>query len=257
MKYIKHELSRDLTSLEVYPINDLHIGDSKTDMQLFQQFKKYLLSAPNRYVILNGDLMNNAIKSSVSNCYAEIMSPFEQKKYLINELKDLKHRILGITSGNHEARNKKEVDNDITWDIAAALGLEDLYDEGGVIVKVSLGERRDGQRQITYVLYATHGAGGGKYSGSSLNNLENYGLCFEGIDIFVMGHVHKKLGGKISKIVVDVRNNTTYEREVLHVISAAWQSYGGYAQKKMLRPGAKGSTPILLNGLTKEFKAVI
>jgi len=257
MKYIKHELSRDLTSLEVYSLNDLHIGDSKTDLNLFQQFKKYILSGPNRYIILNGDLMNNAIKTSVSNVYNEVIPPSEQKRWLIRELRDLKHRILGITSGNHEARNKKDVDNDITSDIACALDLEHLYDENGVVIKVSLGERRTKDRQITYTFYVTHGSGGGKYVGSSLNNIENYGLCFEGIDVFVMGHVHKKSAARSSKIIVDVHNDTIRQRDVLYVVSSAWQDYGGYAQKKMLRPGVKGATPILLDGKTKKFEVVI
>lgn len=257
MRYIKHELSRDIKSLEVYPLNDLHIGDSKTDLKLFEQFKQYILAQQNRYIILNGDLMNNAIKSSVSNCYNETMNPSDQKKWLISQLKELKSRILGITTGNHEARSKKEVDNDITYDIACKLDLEELYDENGIIIKISVGERRDKQRQITYVFYVTHGSGGGKYVGSSVNNLENYGMSFEGVDIFVMGHVHKKNASRSSKLIVDVRNDTIYQRDVLHVISSAWQDYGGYAEKKMLRPSVKGDTPIVLSGTNKSFKAVI
>jgi predicted phosphodiesterase len=257
MKYLKHELSRDFKSLEVYPLNDLHIGDGLTDVKLFLQFKKFILAEPHRYLILNGDLMNNAIKSSVSNCYAETMNPHEQKKWLICELKELKSRILGITSGNHENRNKKEVDNDITYDIAAALDLEHLYDENGIVMKISVGENHNKQRQVTYVFYVSHGSGGGKYVGSSVNNLENYGLAFENVDIFVMGHVHKKAASRQSKIHVDVHNNTIYQRDVLHVISAPWQDYGGYAQRKMMRPGTKGATPIILSGKSKRFEVLI
>jgi len=256
IKYVKHKLSNDLKYIEVYSINDLHIGDSKTDIRLFQKFKKYILSEDNKYIILNGDLMNNAIRTSVSNCYEDTMSPSEQKKWLIQELKELKSRILCITSGNHEARNKKEVDNDIMYDIAYKLDLEHLYNENGIVLKLSLGQRTV-DRQVTYVFYVTHGNGGGKYVGSSVNNLENYGLAYENVDIFIMGHVHKKNGNRTSKIVVDTHNNAIYQRDVLHVISSAWQSYAGYAQKKMLRPSVKGATPIILSGTSKKFGALI
>lgn len=252
-KLITHSFSKEWESLEIYPLNDLHIGDPKTDLLLFNNFKKYILAQENRYIILCGDLINNAIKSSVSNVYSETMSPGEQKKWIINALKELKPRILGITSGNHEARTKKESDVDITEDIAERLGLEDLYSEEGMFLKISVGEKRNKQRQYTYVLHALHGSGGGKFVGSAVNNLENYGVNYEGVDIFVCGHVHGIAGNRSSRIIVDPRNNVISQRDVLYVISGAFQDYGGYAAKMMLRPRPKGATPIILSGTKKEF----
>lgn len=258
MNIITHDLSKEFKTLEIYPLCDLHVGDDKTDLKLFDNFKKYILEKENRFLILNGDLMNNAIKSSVSNVYKETLSPHEQKKWLIQELRPLKNRILGITSGNHEARTKKESDVDLTEDIAFALGLENIYDYNCIFVKVRFGKLLGKEKKpVTYLIHATHGAGGGKFIGNSLNNLENYGLMYEGVDIFIMGHVHGRVSTRSTKIVVDPHNNITREREVLYVIASAWQDYGGYALKNMLRARCKGPTQIILDGIHKKIEVII
>ena len=254
---ITYEFSRDWDKLEIYPLNDLHIGDAKTDVVLFQHFKKFILDQENRFIILNGDLMNNAIKSSVSNVYKETLSPHEQKKWLIRELKPLSHRILAITSGNHENRTKKEADVDLMEDIAMALNLENVYSDECVFVKVSFGRLKVNQKMSTYVIHAIHGAGGGKMIGSALNNLESYGMSYEGIDIFLMGHVHGRVATRSNKIIIDPRNNVIYEKEILYVVASAWQDFGGYAMKNMLRPRCKGKTPISLYGREKKFEVII
>ena len=95
-KLIVHELSDSFDTLEIYPLMDLHIGDKKTDTVLFYKFIQHILEQPNRYMTIQGDLMNNATKSSVSNVYEETMNPHEQKKWLIHELKCVKDRILCV-----------------------------------------------------------------------------------------------------------------------------------------------------------------
>lgn len=140
-KIISHQLSTEFNTLEIYPLTDLHIGDKKTDVKIFREFINFIKAEPNRYVTVQGDLMNNATKSSVSNVYEEIMNPQEQKKWLIVELREIKDRILCIVPGNHEERSTKDVDNHPLEDVAIALGLEDLYFHDGAFVKVSFGKR--------------------------------------------------------------------------------------------------------------------
>jgi UDP-2,3-diacylglucosamine pyrophosphatase LpxH len=258
LKLIKHSFGREVKELEIYPLNDLHIGDSKTDLELFNNFVKFILSDENRYIICCGDLMNNAIKSSVSNVYGETMSPAEQKKYLVKVLAPLKDRILGITTGNHEGRSKKETDTDITEDIATMLGLSHLYNEEGLFIKIAVGTcGNNGKAQQNYVIHAMHGFGGGKFTGSSMNNLENYGIQYEGVDVFVMGHVHGKISSRGSKVIVDTRHDRIVQKDVLYVISGAWQNYGGYGMKMMLRAKPKGESKIVLSGTEKKMLSVV
>lgn len=255
-KLIVHELSDTFDTLEILPLLDLHKGDDKTDEVLFHNFIRYVLEKPNRYVTLQGDLMNNAIKTSVSNVYNETMNPHEQKKWLINELKPIKDRILCIVPGNHEDRNTKDVDNRPMEDLAMVLGLERLYAQNGAFVKVSFGKGKDGNRR-TYILACIHGYGGGAKPGAAANRIEDFLYTMEGVDIVIMGHVHKKLAGKPSKLVIDPRNNVISTKPVLWVVASAWQDYGGYGFRMMLRPGTKGKTPIVLYAKERYFEAVI
>lgn len=238
--------------LEVYPVSDVHLGDPKTDEALFEAFTKHILLEPNRFVILNGDLINNAIKTSVSNVYNEKYSPKIQKYMMIDYLKPLTERILCIVPGNHEARNSKEVDNDITYDMAYALGLTDYYCENGAYINIQFGNDRHG-RHLSYTGYIVHGKGGGRNAGSSLAVLEKLSMvCIA--DFYVMGHTHQCEGCKKAYF----RPNATWDKLEYHeralVISRPWQDYGGYAQRSLYTPTVKGAKPMILNGRRKDIE---
>lgn len=255
MQIIECNLSQDFDTLELYPLSDLHIGDPRVDKELFKKFKEHIKAQPNRYLIYAGDNMNNAIKTSVSNVYNEEMSPREQKKFLIEQLEDIKDRFFVFVAGNHEERSAKETDTYIVEDIADKLGLIDRYREDEAYLKISFGKKNDTKKRV-YTVYCVHGNGGGKRPGSALNNIELLSLSIEA-DIYVMGHVHKKMAYKNAYRKVDLHNNVITEQERLFVVSSHWSSFGGYAARKMLTPSAKGSVPIILYAREKRMEAVI
>jgi predicted phosphodiesterase len=256
-KLIVHELSDSFDTLEIYPLMDLHIGDKKTDTVLFHKFIQHILEQPNRYITIQGDLMNNATKSSVSNVYEETMNPQEQKKWLIHELKCVRDRILCVVPGNHEHRSTKDVDNHPLEDVAIGLDIDELYRPDGAFIKVSFGKKTVNSKRAAYNLCCIHGSGGGAKSGGAVNRVEDFLYSIEGVDILVMGHVHKKLAGKPSRLCFDSYNNVLRQRDTLWVIAAPWQNFGGYSMRKMLRPSPKGKTPIILYGKEKYFETVI
>lgn len=250
------EKSDQFDTLEIYPLNDLHIGDPKTDIPLFDKFISFILKEPNRFLLFCGDNMNNATKSSVSNVYNETMNPREQKKWLQRELEVVRDRFLCFVPGNHEARSTKDVDAHLIEDVADHLGLSEYYREDEAFVKISFGKRHNG-KPATYTIYCVHGNGGGKRPGSALNNMELSSLAIDNLDVFVMGHVHKKMAYKYRKRVIDPRNNRITYHQVLCVVSGAWQDFAGYAARKMLIPGAKGATPIILHAKEKLAEAIV
>jgi predicted phosphodiesterase len=254
MDITPHEFPADWECLELYPLADLHVGDPKTDIPLFQRFVRYIGEAPNRIVVGVGDLMNNAIKTSVSNVYAETMPPNEQRKWLAEELLPIKDRILCLLDGNHEHRSKKDVDLSQMEALAEKLGVPYYQDEAAL--KISLGSKYNG-KPATYVVYLNHGFGGGKRPGSALNNIELMALSLEGVDIVITGHVHKQMAYRFSSRVFDPRNNTVTQVPRLCVVAAPWQDYGGYAARKGYVPGVKGKTPIILHGREKVAQAII
>lgn len=252
-KVIDIYLGDDIDTLELFPVSDLHLGSRQCDIERFRQFVGMILEKPNRYLIVNGDMLNNNITGAVGSPYDDIMNPREQKKQLKKELEPIAKRILCIVSGNHERRTKKVNDENPLEDIAEHLSVP--YREEDAFIKLSFGRGYNNKR-IAYAIYVTHGTGTGKRPGSSLNNIEALTLnCFA--DIYIMGHVHRKTAHKALYLLPDLQNNIVREVEMLYVISSSWQSYGGYAKIKGMRPSALGSVPILLSGREKEAKAVI
>jgi UDP-2,3-diacylglucosamine pyrophosphatase LpxH len=256
MKIIPFAFPEEWAELELYPLNDLHIGDPKTDLSLFRRFVNHIKEKPNRIIVCVGDLINNAIKTSVSNVYNETMPPNEQRKFIVEELRPIKDRILCFVSGNHEYRSKKDVDlNPVEW-IADKLGIEH-YSEDEMALKISVGKSTVNGKPIPYGIYLTHGNGGGKRPGSALNNLELLALTLENVDIIIIGHAHKRIGYRFTCRSFDYQNKRLTPVEKLCVVSSAWQEYGGYAVRKMMIPGCKGTEPIILSGKEKKARAMI
>lgn len=255
LKLIKHDLSEDIDKLKLYSISDLHVGEKNFDEKMFREFVKMLQKDKNAYCILAGDLMNNAIKSSVSDIYEDVMSPHAQKRWLKKELEPIKDKVLAIVTGNHEYRSKKTNDEDIMEDIAEHLGLLDIYTPVECIIKLTFG--RAGRNKQMYSIYVTHGSGGGGTPGAMINKIERLSMSVNA-DIYITGHFHKKLAYKHQHRSVDLIHEKIHERERLFVVASHWAEYfTGYASVMMMQPSAKGSVPIILHSKRKYFEAVI
>ena len=222
----------------LYVIGDLHVGAIEANIKGWEQFTQRILQDKNAYIVILGDMMNNATKTSVSNVYEEVLRPRDQKRYLVSALSQLTERILCIVPGNHEQRNK-DVDDEPLYDVACKLDLEDVYRPNCAFVKVCFGNRDKGGQTVplqTYVLAVTHGAGGGIYTGATVNRNERFGMVLEGVDVLCVGHTHKGIISKPSKIVVDIHSNCVKQQSMTVISACSWLSYGGYAMRKMLLP---------------------
>lgn len=223
-------------SIEVLPISDVHYGAVEHNEAAWNKLLKYIQDNPQVYLIIGGDMMNNATRSSVSNIFEETVRPREQKRYMVNALEPIRDKILCIVSGNHERRSIKDADDEPLYDIACCLDLEDYYRPNIAFMAVQLGETPKGLIRETYKFAVTHGAGGGIYTGSTVNRNERFGNVIEGIDVLLVGHTHKGTVSRPSKLVFDVVRNTVYQKEYVVMSMVSWMSYGGYAAQKMLLP---------------------
>lgn len=244
-----------INEAEVYAINDIHVGSPEMDLKGFKKFINYILSKDNRYVVLVGDLVNMALKDSVSDVYGQVMNPANQIKFASELLEPIKDRILGIVGGNHERRLSKNTSLSPTEFIANKLGVKAFSDDE-LLLKIVLGKGPNGKR-IAYGVMLHHGSGGGGRPGSALNKQEFYSMMFENVDIFVSGHVHTLTSHRYQARVADMNNNVIRYVDRLLVISGSWLSYCGYPVGMQLKPGGKGSGKFVLSGTEKKAVSVV
>ena len=247
------EGNEDIT---LWLIGDVHIGAAECDEKRFKRDIETIAADPNARVILLGDLINNAVKNSVSNIYEERYRPAAQKRIAAEALEPIKDKILAAVGGNHELRSSKEVDDDPMYDIMCKLNLSDLYRQNAAFVKVMIGKTNgNGRLNPTYTIYATHGSGGGTTPGAGANRMQRTQAIFEGIDLFAQGHVHKAMNFYPERIRFDTHNNKIRRRTIACCIAPSYLEYGGYALRASLPPFANVTSTITLCGNKKRITA--
>jgi predicted phosphodiesterase len=254
MKTIKVDLSTDLDHLEIHTLSDWHIGDKSCKMNEIKAVVEHIKTTPYAFAILNGDLLNNATKASVSDCYAETMTPSEQLQTLCDLIEPIKDKVLFVTQGNHEHRTYKSDGIDLTALMTKQLGIYNKYARVGGVLFIRFGEGSQHHRKMCYTFYITHGSGGGKREGSKANGLCDLASIVD-TDIYIHSHTHLPMVIKENFFRIDTANSCVKEIEKLFVNAAASLSYGGYGQEFKFKPANSTSPIIYLDGHKKRYSA--
>ena len=255
-KLISHKF--DNRDIEIWPISDVHLGAAEHNAEAWAAFCREIEQRPNAYVILGGDLINNATRSSISNIFEETMRPKEQKKRMVEMLRPLRDKVLCAVSGNHERRGLKDADDDPTYDILCKLDLETVYRENVAFLRLHFGDDKiDGSRNPTYVFVVTHGAGGGILTGGVVNKAERFAYVIDGADALIVGHSHKPFITQPSKIKINAQKGVVYLRPFKVISTTSWLDYGGYASQKMLPPTSIAPQIIKLYGKQKKIEVTM
>ena len=259
MDVIAADLSRELDYIELHIFSDWHIGDVNCKMDEIEAEIEEVKSKPNAYCILNGDLVNNATKASVSDMYAETMSPQEQIDLLCELLMPIKDKILMITRGNHEKRTSRESGIDLSAVVAGMLGCISKYTQDGGVLFIKFGQESRGRtdykgnvRKKLYTAYVTHGTGGGRKEGAKAIRLADMAAIVDA-DIYIHSHTHLPLVMKQGFFRIDKQHSRVESVEKLFVNSSAKLGYGGYGQANEFKPNSTASPVILLNGTKREI----
>lgn len=256
MKSVKVSLDSSLDEVELHVWSDWHIGDKSCNLSDIKAEIDSVAANDKAYVILNGDLMNNATKTSVSDSYAEQIPPMEQLNTLCELLEPVKHKVVLVSIGNHEARTYRTDGIDLMALVAQQLGIADRYvKEGGILfLRLGLLRRHDRKRQVCYTFYVTHGSGGGKKEGAKATILADMASIVD-TDIYVHGHSHLPMIMKEGFFRIDVSNSTVARVDKLFVNTSAALEYGGYGQTYEFKPSSTHNPIIYLSGTKKHFTA--
>lgn len=252
MRVITKTYPRYTEYITIYPISDVHWGAAECMEREFLAYLQKIQDDPTAAVVLAGDLLNNGLKSSKTDVYKEKYPPDVQKEMMIDLLEPIKDKIVAGCAGNHEHRTTKESCQDVMKDIFSVLQIKDRYEPDAVFAKISVGEKQN-RKPATYMLYLTHGNGGGAALGSGVSKQDNYQLAIEGVDISISGHTHKPAKIPSARLVFDSRNNNIVRSNTLIFVCTAWLDYGGYPVRGQMRPTAFYPDTIRLEGRAKAW----
>ena len=243
--------------MRLYILSDLHLGDKLHDRKRREEFFEEVLERENRYIIVNGDIINNAIKHSVSDIYSEELSPSEALDRTVEVLEPVKDRILVIINGNHEERTYRQSGISIMKVVAQRLGIEELYTDPAYKLFISFGNNQGREsRKTTYAVYGKHGGGGARTIGGKLNYVDRMAHTTDA-DIYIHSHTHLPGAFRKSYFLSDYRNKKSTKKERLFVNTSAFLLFGGYGEKKNYSPSSTVYPYVTLEGEERFARAVV
>ena len=256
MKVIKIDLPNELKSVELHIFADEHLGDENCDVKRLLQRIEYVKDTPNAYCILNGDIIDNATRTSIGDIYAQEFNPMEQLQKAVDVFEPIKDKILCITHGNHENRAYKKEGINLSYLIAKQLGLGDKYTPTSALLFIRFGEggKSTHYRKTCYTIYTLHGSGGGRKEGAKAIRLADMASIIDA-DIYIHSHTHLPMIMKQAYHRVSWSNSSVALVDKLFVNTASNLNYGGYGEAGEFKPNSKETPVIYLNGSKKTFEA--
>ena len=243
IKPIKINLEEN-NNIQIYVLSDMHIGDANADLPTLKKIIEHIKNTPNMYVILLGDILNTALKTSKSDIYSETLNVMDAQKLALQLLLPIKDKILAMTPGNHENRVWKEVGVDLALWLAEKLGVQDRYRNNNIALTIQFGSDVNGN-PFRLNIFGQHGAyGGGRRLGAAMNALEDLDGIVGNADIYIRAHTHQPIQGSRNIFLFDDKGNM-HRRTKYYFNSPSVLNYGGYAAEKGYKP--TDDTPCYLN----------
>lgn len=189
LRWFGRILSPKFKEVLIIVISDLHYGNPNCSLKHFLRTLDFIKAKKNCYCFLNGDLLESVVKSSKGDVYSQKGTPKDQRIAVTKMLMPIKDKILGMTTGNHEARLTDLTSEDPSDLIATALGVP--YRPEGMLFKLSFGDGNEHHQGKPYVFwsYITHGYGGARTKSAKAVKVERT-ASFIHADFYAMSHDH-------------------------------------------------------------------
>lgn len=244
--YLVCQLPTFRGKLIIFPMYDIHFGHEAHRKEKFLQYLRWIKETPNVYVILGGDLMENAIDDGRGMSYDQETPPQSQFDQLAELLAPIAHKILVAVPGNHEHRTYKKTGVDVAQLLAQRLDIP--YFQGPVLLTLLANGYK-------WNFYVRHGTGNAQTKGGKMNMAARPKGWTAIIHFFVSGHVHDAVAEAETLIVDDPINcRLVFLKQWIVVASSFLSWYKTYAYRAEYKPPASGGVSMELyeNG---EYKA--
>lgn len=261
MKVIKHNLG-DFDSIEILPLADTHIGEPKSDFVKLRGWLDWVLAEKNRFVILNGDLCDMAVRASIGDIYTQNLMPMQALAQCVAIFGPVKDRVLSVQPGNHELRVWKTDGLDITAMMCAQLGIADRYSNASSLIFVRFGKWTGHNNYkykgapVCYTIFCEHGSGGGRTEGAKINRLVQMASVIDA-DVYVHSHTHTPIVTKNAYFRVHPATSSAQKVDRLFVNTSSLLEYGGYGELQGFKPNSLDTPVIHLSGRERKLSATL
>ena len=232
---------------ELLPLGDLHYGHPCCDIERVLRQVDYCIEH-RIYVLGMGDYIEAGTRNSVGDSvYMQELNPQAQTDFVRdNVFKPLSDKglLIGLLSGNHEARIVKETSFRPVKNMCRELGVPFLGYASWNLVYVG---------KQSYSIYAIHGASGSRFEHTKLKAAIDISHYFDA-DVVLMAHAHSLIDGSTLIQRVDRKRKIVTQEKKFVVVTGHYLSYdNSYAQEKGMPIGKMGSPKIKLWGNKKDI----
>lgn len=244
MDYFKVKVAGNPEQLNVYNLNDWHIGHPDCDIDLIFRVVKEIEEDPLARANIVGDLVEFGTKKSIgSGVYDQVLNPQEQIDMAIEILEPIKDKIDVAVPGNHEERLKKDSGVDAMKVMSDKLGIRYMGYRGVV---------HYAWNKNSYPIMLWHGHGGGATNAYVERKLMSMTDVVDNCMAYVLGHYHKEVSLNRKRYRVDPFNNKVREDLVTFVCGNTALAPAGYAEMAGMQPGVTSQSKLILNGKRRQ-----
>jgi hypothetical protein len=201
------------------PIFDVHLGNVQCDIDAFKQ---YVTPDPLTYFIGGGDLLDSVItrdikrysKASDASVGDAIID--EQVDEMVKILTPVKKNIIGIGSGNHEAKITIHCGTDPAARLCKELGTR--YLGYSWLVDLTFINKKSGHWD-NLIIKGNHGWGSSRTQGGDLTKYSR-DVGYWDADLFLYGHCHRHQYDEFPRI--GVKKGKLYARPKIMVICGSF-----------------------------------
>ena len=249
MKILTASVKAVSNLVELIVIGDTHIGSANFNEGLLHQTIEYVKEEPNRYIILNGDILDTNFKDSPGSVYDNQLSPSVALATAHRIFEPVADRIIATLGGNHDHdRSMRQVDISFAQQLAVMLGIPDKFSADSVLLFLTVEDGIKGHngKSVLYRVFISHGNnGGGGSAPSKLGALEKMSLVLPSADLFIHNHTHSPIVYKDTYYDIDDKKKCITQKERLYVNCASFLNYwNSYGEKKLMKPQSQ-SLPII------------
>ena len=217
---------KQFKTLELIHITDVQFGHICCNVPRLIEYRDWILSEPNRFVLFGGDMVDAATQLSIGSPYENLWEPSEQCVRFVEIMLPMRHRVIGYVGGNHERRGNKTFG---TLGLFVSMLLKIPFSAGQQFLDINYGE------WSPFRISLWHGRGAARTKGAKVMMLYHYMKQQADADLCLVGHLHDCFIIPDTRIV---RRKGKVDTKTVHggMSSSFLDFWGNYAEVDAMDP---------------------